>query len=128
MTAPAPLPSDLIQQPRTPISGNGKQLVTLADVWNAALLQSIAHTWNVTAEYPTDLYIPRRAWMQTTAALLRERPSAAELVDFSEEREALDRLQQKLTGPNWDFGSPEWFDAIPEIPFDTESDEESPLA
>jgi len=71
MTAPAPLPSDLIQQPRTPISGNGKQLVTLADVWNAALLQSIAHTWNVTAEYPTDLYIPRRAWMQTTAALLR---------------------------------------------------------
>jgi hypothetical protein len=35
--------------------------------------------------------------------------------------------KQADRGPQWELGSPEWFEAQPEIPFDVESDEETPI-
>jgi hypothetical protein len=89
---------DRIQDPKTPITGAGRVLVTLDDdAMAAAMLQAIGRKLAVVVEYPTDLYIPRRErFIGQVFDIVCPKPSLADKVDFSDEIAAIERLQADL--------------------------------
>jgi hypothetical protein len=124
MTAPSPLPSDLIQDPRTPITGayQGKRIIFAGTYFEFLLFLIEAKTHlheNITPADDT-------SGLMQIVNECRKRPDAGDVVDFSEEREAIERLQADL-GTRFTVSGGEVIELGNNIPADEPSDEAYPF-
>jgi hypothetical protein len=117
---------------------HGPVLMTFDEILVELALYAAGRAAAAVVEYPTELQTIRRARFAMEIDKVCAPRRAVDLSDthqnIADAEAARDHYLHQLTpsrdangGPDWNFGSPEWFAACPEIPFDTASDEETPI-